>query len=54
MAQMAGELHESQARILRELLFNNGTNFAALNTEGLSNDHFTFHLKKLVREGWVG
>jgi len=50
---VAQELHESQARILRELLFNNGSNFAALNSEGLSNDHFTFHIKKLVKEGWV-
>lgn len=50
---MTDELHSIQARILRELLFNNGANFAVLNTEQVSNDHFTFHIKKLVREGWI-
>lgn len=47
---MNKEIHEVQASILRELLFNNGTNFAALNKLGLSNDHFTFHIKHLIKE----
>lgn len=47
---MGKDLHEVQASILRELLFNNGANFAALNKSGLTNDHFTFHLKRLLAE----
>lgn len=31
-------------------MFNNGTNFASLNKLGMSNDHFTFHLKRLTKE----
>jgi 8-oxo-dGTP pyrophosphatase MutT (NUDIX family) len=47
---MQNELHEVQASILRELLFHNGTNFAALNKLGLTNDHFTFHINRLLKE----
>lgn len=50
---MNTSMHRTQINILKELLFNNGANFAALNTTGLTNDLFTFHLKKLVEEGWV-
>lgn len=50
---MNDKLHEVQASILRELLFNNGTNFASLNKVGLTNDHFTFHIKKLINEGFL-
>lgn len=50
---MNNDLHEVQISILRELLFNNGTNFASLNKLNLSNDHFTFHVKKLMREGFI-
>jgi ADP-ribose pyrophosphatase YjhB (NUDIX family)/predicted transcriptional regulator len=47
---MNNELHEVQASILRELLFKNGTNFASLNKLGLTNDHFTFHINRLLKE----
>src|SRR5690606_7035822 len=47
---MTNDLHEVQASILKELLFNNGTNFSALNKLGLTNDHFSFHVKRLVKE----
>lgn len=50
---MNKDIHEVQATILKELLLNNGTNFASLNQLGLSNDHFTFHIKKLVEDGLV-
>jgi len=50
---MNKDLHEVQASILRELLFHNGTNFASLNKSGLTNDHFTFHIKRLIKEGIV-
>ncbi len=46
-------LHEVQVSILRELLFNNGANFASLNRLGLTNDHFTFHIKKLIKDGLI-
>lgn len=50
---MNTDYHLVQASILRELLFHNGTNFASLNKLGLTNDHFTFHLKTLVQGGLV-
>ncbi len=50
---MATDLHKTQASILRELLFKNGTNFASLNKFNLANDLFTFHLKKLMNEDLI-
>ncbi len=50
---MQNELHEVQGSILRELLFHNGTNFASLNKLNLTNDHFTFHIKRLMNEGII-
>lgn len=47
---MNQDIHEVQASILRELLFHNGSSFSALNKLSLSNDHFTFHLKRLLSE----
>lgn len=47
---MENNLHEVQAHILKELLFHNGANFASLNKTGLTNDHFTFHIKRLLKE----
>lgn len=42
------DLHEIQFSILKELLFNNGAHFSSLNKTELTNDHFTFHIKRLV------
>ncbi|MFC1649601.1 NUDIX domain-containing protein [Patescibacteria group bacterium] len=50
---MNDDIHEVQASILQELLFVNGTNFTSLNKLGLTNDHFTFHIKRLVDEGII-
>jgi 8-oxo-dGTP pyrophosphatase MutT (NUDIX family) len=50
---MNNDLHQIQASILKELLFNNGSNFTSLNKLGLSNDHFTFHIKRLLAEGII-
>lgn len=50
---MKKDLHQVQASILRELLFHNGTNFASLNKTGIPNDHFTFHIKQLIKGGIV-
>lgn len=50
---MEKEIHKVQASILKELVFNNGTNFASLNKTDLTNDHFTFHINQLVKRGVV-
>lgn len=50
---MTEDIHQVQASILKELLFNNGTNFAELNKTELGSDHFTFHVKKLVIDGYI-
>ena len=47
---MNSDIHEVQASILRELLFHNGTSFSSLNKLELTNDHFTFHIKRLLNE----
>ena len=41
-------LHTVQAIILRNLLFKTAARFSELNTTELTNDHFTFHVKKLI------
>ena len=46
---MQDNLHEAQANILKELLFHNGSKFSNMNTSGLPNDHFTFHLRQLIK-----
>ncbi|MDP1743753.1 MAG: hypothetical protein Q8L51_03105, partial [Candidatus Amesbacteria bacterium] len=40
--------HEVQLGILRQLLFKPESRFAELNTNKLDNNHFNFHLKRLV------
>jgi len=46
--------HEAQVGILRHLLFTPHAAFAELQkATGLSSDHFNFHIKKLVDEGYV-
>ncbi len=47
------EVHQVQAKILTELLFKPGSKFSNLNKMELTNDHFTFHIKKLVEQGLV-
>ncbi len=48
------QAHEIQVAILRKLLFVKGASFTELQalTE-VSSDHFNFHVKKLVTEGYV-
>lgn len=52
---MAVELiiHEAQAQILKTLLFKTEARFRDLNTQKLTTDHFTFHLKQLVEAGII-
>lgn len=47
------ELHKIQMLILRELLFSPQSRFSDLNIQGLSNDHFSYHIKVLIEEGYV-
>jgi 8-oxo-dGTP pyrophosphatase MutT (NUDIX family) len=50
---MNKDLHGVQVEILKELSFNNGSRFSELNTTSLTNDHFTFHLNRLLDVGLI-
>lgn len=41
-------MHEIQTKILKELLFKPVAKFSDLNVTDLTNDHFTFHIKRLL------
>jgi 8-oxo-dGTP pyrophosphatase MutT (NUDIX family) len=45
---MDTNLHPAQIHILRELLFRPSARFSQLNVTGLTTDHFTFHLNRLL------
>lgn len=48
------QTHEAQVAILRHLLFAKEAAFADMQkTTGLASDHFNFHIKKLVDDGYV-
>jgi len=48
------QIHEAQTSILRELLFLPAAGFAELQKPtGLTSDHFTFHISRLVELGLV-
>jgi 8-oxo-dGTP pyrophosphatase MutT (NUDIX family) len=47
------KIHEFQLSILRELLFKPEAKFSELNKVDIPNDHFTFHIKHLIKEGLV-
>ncbi len=47
------QIHDVQISILRELLFKPQARFRDLNKLSLPNDHFTFHLQRLVKEGLI-
>jgi len=49
-----GGLHPAQTKILRELLFMPAARFAELQkASGLESDHVKFHIKQLVKLGYV-
>lgn len=50
---MDHNLHSVQIQILRELVFRPSAKFSDLNISSLSNDHFTFHIKRLIDLGLV-
>ncbi len=47
------EVHPAQTEILNALLFVPTARFSDLNKTGITNDHFTFHIKRLVELGLV-
>lgn len=50
---MDQEIHPTQAKILRCLLFKEHSRFAELNIDKLATDRFTFHLNQLIGRGLV-
>jgi len=46
-------MHDIQIKILKELLFNRELRFTDLNIDKITNDHFTFHVRRLVELGLV-
>lgn len=47
------KIHEYQISILRELLFKPKARFRDLKKVDIENDHFTFHLNHLIKEGLI-
>lgn len=47
------KIHDFQISILRELLFKPGARFRDLKKVDATNDHFTFHINRLIEEGLV-
>lgn len=47
------KIHEFQISILRELLFKKNARFRDLKKVDVENDHFSFHLRQLIKEGLV-
>ena len=48
------KIHDAQTSILRELLFHTQAGFAQMQKPtGLTSDHFTFHISRLVDLGYV-
>lgn len=47
------ELHEYQILILKKLLYQKEAKFSQLNTSKIDNNHFNYHLKYLINEGFI-
>lgn len=47
------KIHEFQISILRELLFKPESRFRDLKKVDIPNDHFTFHVNHLIKEGLI-
>lgn len=47
------DLHNIQMLILRELLFKPQSRFTDLNIQGLTSDHFSYHTKTLIDDGYI-
>lgn len=47
------DFHPIQIQILRTLLFQPVSRFSDLNQSEITNDHFSFHVKKLLKKGYL-
>jgi len=47
------KVHNVQIRILRELLYRPKAHFPELNDLKISNDHFSYHIRTLIKEEYV-
>ncbi len=47
------ELHKYQIIILQKLMYKSNLRFRDLQVEGLTSEHFTYHLKKLVEKNLI-
>lgn len=47
------KIHDYQISILRELLFRPEARFRDLNKVDVTNDHFSFHVNHLIKEGLI-
>lgn len=47
------DLHKIQMLILRELLFKPNSTFTKLNIQGLTSDHFSYHINTLIKDKYV-
>lgn len=50
---MSKPIHPIQANILKELLLKESARFTEINSEQISSDQFTFHLKQLIETGII-
>lgn len=47
------QLHYLQMQILRQLMYNPGARFSAINSTNLPSDHFNYHLSTLIDSGMI-
>ncbi|MFH1547442.1 MAG: NUDIX domain-containing protein [bacterium] len=47
------KIHKHQKEILMQLLFHPHISFTEMNIEGLTSDHFTYHIRSLIKVGYV-
>lgn len=47
------ELNLTQMQIINSLTFKKEAKFSELNTQNIPTDHFNYHLKKLLRDGFI-
>jgi hypothetical protein len=46
-------MHTTQNKILKTLLLNKKARFSEMNLDNISNDHFSFHVKRLIELGHI-
>lgn len=46
-------MHHIQLKILRNLLYSDGSTYAGMRPKGVESNHFAYHLEQLMREGLI-